>query len=196
MGDNSLDWANILAGSPDSDEITSLLINDFKSKNPEDEQLQDSSKFLLQRATMELYQQNNHGVMRDVETGSSSFLNDQNNMMSIGVCLVNPLGFPYRPQMQVLPAHAPSGSGLQWSGLLFNIKGRNRMQEAIGEAQQRKKMNKIRNRISAAKSRAKTQERTRFLEEKVEHLRNENAHLKKLLSPERKGIEEKRQSSV
>ncbi|KAK8478829.1 hypothetical protein V6N13_145192 [Hibiscus sabdariffa] len=188
MGDNSF-WANILAGSPDSDEMMSLLINDVKAENPENEQLQESSKFLVPPATMVPYQQNSSNVMRDVEIGSSSFLNDQNKMMSIGGCLVNPLGFPYRPQMHVLPAHAPSGSDLQGSRELLgmndlpvNMGGRNKMQETIGEAQQRKRMNKIKNRISAAKSRAKAQEHTRFLEEKVEQLRNENAHLKKLLS--------------
>ncbi|GMI81676.1 hypothetical protein HRI_001836900 [Hibiscus trionum] len=188
MGDNSLDWATILAGSLDSDEIMSLLMNDVKAENPEDEQLQESSKFQLQPATMVPYQQNTHNVMRNVETGSSSFLNGQNiqnTMMSNGGCLVNPLGFPYAPQMHV------------------DIKGRNKMQETMGEAQQRKRMNKIKNRISAAKSRAKSQEHTRFLEEKVEQLRNENTYLKKLLSledavlpKERKGFEQKRQNSV
>ncbi|KAK8513334.1 hypothetical protein V6N12_052531 [Hibiscus sabdariffa] len=163
MGDNSF-WANMLAGSPDSDEMMSLLINDVKAENPENEQQQESSKFLVQPATMVPYQQNSGNVMRDVETGSSSFLNDQNKMMSIGGCLVNPLGFPYRPQMHVLPAHAPSGSDLQgprellgMNDLPVNMIGRNKMQETFGEAQQRKRMNKIKNRISAAKSRAKAQ---------------------------------------
>ncbi|TYJ43135.1 hypothetical protein E1A91_A03G133400v1 [Gossypium mustelinum] len=61
-------------------------------------------------------------------------------------------------------------------------RGRNKIQEAIEEAEQKKRKNEIKNRISAAKSRARSQEHTRFLEEKVEQLRNENALLKKLLS--------------
>ncbi|KAL1098211.1 hypothetical protein V6Z11_D05G085600 [Gossypium hirsutum] len=88
--------------------------------------------------------------------------------------------------MQVLAADAPSGSGelLVMNDLPVYKRGRNNIQEAIEEAEQKKRKNKIKNRISAEKSRAKSKEHTRFLEEKVEQLRNENAHLKKLLSLE------------
>ncbi|KAK8339696.1 hypothetical protein V6Z12_A08G052000 [Gossypium hirsutum] len=88
--------------------------------------------------------------------------------------------------MQVLAADAPSGSGelLIMNDLPVYKRGRNKIQEAIEEAEQKKRKNKIKNRISAAKSRARSQEHTRFLEEKVEQLRNENALLKKLLSLE------------
>ncbi|KAK5803606.1 hypothetical protein PVK06_031254 [Gossypium arboreum] len=86
--------------------------------------------------------------------------------------------------MQVLAADAPSGSGelLIMNDLPVYKRGRNKIQEAIEEAEQKKRKNEIKNRISAAKSRARSQEHTRFLEEKVEQLRNENALLKKLLS--------------
>ncbi|XP_016702573.1 uncharacterized protein [Gossypium hirsutum] len=89
-----------------------------------------------------------------------------------------------RSRMQVLAADAPSGSGelLIMNDLPVYKRGRNKIQEAIEEAEQKKRKNKIKNRISAAKSRARSQEHTRFLEEKVEQLRNENALLKKLLS--------------
>ncbi|TYI26036.1 hypothetical protein ES332_A05G088100v1 [Gossypium tomentosum] len=100
--------------------------------------------------------------------------------------------------MQVLAADAPSGSGelLVMNDLPVYKRGRNNIQEAIEEAEQKKRKNKIKNRIAAAKSRARCncfpilrlrscfEEHTRFLEEKVEQLRNENAHLKKLLSLE------------
>ncbi|XVF05176.1 hypothetical protein REPUB_Repub05bG0149100 [Reevesia pubescens] len=188
MGDNSLDWASILGAFSDSDELMSLIINDVKAEKPEDHQLQESSKFLLQPAL--LPHQNIH-VIRDVEPGSSSCQTQdlQTRMITTGGCLMNPLGFPYRSQNHVAPAAAPSGSGIQSSQQLLILndiparkRGREIIQEATEEAEQRKKMNMIKNRISAAKSRAKKQEHTRFLEEKVEQLRNENAHLKKLLS--------------
>ncbi|KAK8339698.1 hypothetical protein V6Z11_A08G052100 [Gossypium hirsutum] len=103
-----------------------------------------------------------------------------------------------RSRMQVLAADAPSGSGelLIMNDLPVYKRGRNKIQEAIEEAEQKKRKNKIKNRISAAKSRARSQEHTRFLEEKVEQLRNENALLKKLLSLEAAAAErlpEKRQ---
>ncbi|KAK5845270.1 hypothetical protein PVK06_001438 [Gossypium arboreum] len=126
-----------------------------------------------------------HNVVK--ETGSSSYrLNDQNKIIRNGGCLINPLGFPYRSRIQVLAADAPSGSGelLIMNDLPVYMRGRNKIQEAIEEAEQKKRKNKIKNRISAAKSRARSQEHTRFLEEKVEQLRNENALLKKLLSLE------------
>ncbi|PPR97452.1 hypothetical protein GOBAR_AA23199 [Gossypium barbadense] len=142
MGDSKLDWASLLGGLPDSDELMSLLMNDVKVEKPEDEQPQEGSKFLVQPTTVIPQQQDIHNVATDVETGSSSCrLNDQNKIIRNGGCLINPLGFPYRSRMQVLAADAPSGSG-----------------ELL--------------------------EHTRFLEEKVEQLRNENAHLKKLLSLE------------
>ncbi|KAB2080723.1 hypothetical protein ES319_A05G085200v1 [Gossypium barbadense] len=159
MGDNSLDWASLLGGIPDSDELILLLMNDVKVEKPEDEQPQESSKFLVQPTT--------------------------NKIIRNGGCLINPLGFPYRSRMQVLAADAPSGSGelLVMNDLPVYKRGRNNIQEAIEEAEQKKRKNKIKNRIAAAKSRARSQH-TRFLEEKVEQLRNENAHLKKLLSLE------------
>ncbi|TYH16039.1 hypothetical protein ES288_A05G087000v1 [Gossypium darwinii] len=187
MGDSKLDWASLLGGLPDSDELMSLLMNDVKVEKPEDEQPQEGSKFLVQPTTVIPQQQDIHNVATDVETGSSSCrLNDQNKIIRNGGCLINPLGFPYRSRMQVLAADAPSGSGelLVMNDLPVYKRGRNNIQEAIEEAEQKKRKNKIKNRISAEKSRAKSKEHTRFLEEKVEQLRNENAHLKKLLSLE------------
>ncbi|TYH25136.1 hypothetical protein ES288_A03G145100v1 [Gossypium darwinii] len=135
-------------------------MSDVKVEKPDDEQPQESSKFLMQPATNKIIR--NRG------------------------CLINPLGFPYRSRMQVLAADAPSGSGelLIMNDLPVYKRGRNKIQEAIEEAEQKKRKNEIKNRISAAKSRARSQEHTRFLEEKVEQLRNENALLKKLLSLE------------
>ncbi|XVE79259.1 hypothetical protein DITRI_Ditri14bG0043400 [Diplodiscus trichospermus] len=189
MSDNSVDWASVIGAISDSDELMSIIINDVKAENLGYGQLQESSKILLQPAG--LPDQNFH-VVRDVEPGSPSCLNQnlQNRMITTGGCLMNPLGFPYRSQ-KLVPTAAPSGSGIQSSQKLIimndipvNKRGRNTIQEATEEAEQKKKMNKIKNRISAAKSRAKTQEHTKFLEEKVQQLRNENAHLKKLLSLE------------
>ncbi|XWS28571.1 hypothetical protein CRYUN_Cryun25bG0081600 [Craigia yunnanensis] len=197
MSDNSVDWASVLGALSDSDEFMSMLINDVKAEKPEYSQLQESSNILLQPAVLPY--QNIH-VVRDVEPGSSSCLtqNLQNSMITTGGCLMNPLGFPYRSQKHVAPAAAPSGSGIQSSQQLIimndipaNTRGIEKIQEATEEAEQRKKMNKIKNRISAAKSRAKMQDHTKCLEEKVEQLRNENAHLKKLLSLEGKEIEGK-----
>ncbi|KAK5834960.1 hypothetical protein PVK06_010640 [Gossypium arboreum] len=96
--------------------------------------------------------------------------------------------------MQVLAADAPSGSGelLIMNDLPVYKRGMNKIQEAIEESEQKKRKNKIKNRISAAKSRARSQEHTRFLEEKVEQLRNENALLKKLLSLEREVMQGKK----
>ncbi|TXG74847.1 hypothetical protein ES288_1Z005400v1 [Gossypium darwinii] len=118
-------------------------MSDVKVEKPDDEQPQESSKFLMQPATV--YH----------KTGSSSCrLNDQNKIIKNGGCLINPLGFPYRSRMQVLAADAPSGSGelLIMNDLLVYKRGRNKIQEAIEEAEQKKRKNKIKNRISAAKS--------------------------------------------
>ncbi|KAL1168508.1 hypothetical protein V6Z11_A05G087300 [Gossypium hirsutum] len=159
MGDSKLDWASLLGGLPDSDELMSLLMNDVKVEKPEDEQPQEGSKFLVQPTTVIPQQQDIHNVATDVETGSSSCrLNDQNKIIRNGGCLINPLGFPYRSRMQVLAADAPSGSGelLVMNDLPVYKRGRNNIQEAIEEAEQKKRKNKIKNRISAEKSRAKS----------------------------------------
>ncbi|KAB2028214.1 hypothetical protein ES319_D05G083800v1 [Gossypium barbadense] len=146
MGDNTLDWASLLGGLPDSDELMSLLMNDVKVEKPEDEQPQEGSKVLVQPTTVIPQQQDIHNVATDVETGSSSCrLNDQNKIIRNGGCLINPLGFPYRSRMQVLAADAPSGSGelLVMNDLPVYKRGRNNIQEAIEQAEQKKRKNKI-----------------------------------------------------
>ncbi|XP_016732804.1 ABSCISIC ACID-INSENSITIVE 5-like protein 3 [Gossypium hirsutum] len=67
---------------------------------------------------------------------------------------------------------------------LFTREGGTIYKKPLNRLSRRRGRIRSKNRNSAAKSRARSQERTRFLEEKVEQLRNENAHLKKLLSLE------------
>ncbi|KAG4208210.1 hypothetical protein ERO13_A03G116238v2 [Gossypium hirsutum] len=96
-----------------------------------------------------------HNIVKETRS-SSCRLNDQNKIIRNRGCLINPLGFPYRSRMQVLAADAPSGSGelLIMNDLPVYKRGRNKIQEAIEEAEQKKRKDEFKNRISAAKSRA------------------------------------------
>ncbi|EEF24563.1 conserved hypothetical protein [Ricinus communis] len=67
------------------------------------------------------------------------------------------------------------------SNMIVNHGGRKRIIEGSEEDEMRKERKKIKNRASAARSREKKVERTKFLEEKVEELREENAQMERLV---------------
>ncbi|OMO49518.1 hypothetical protein CCACVL1_30958 [Corchorus capsularis] len=163
MGDNSLDWAYVIGNLSDSDEIMSMIINDSKDKIPADklqqQESQEGSKTLVLPA-VQPYKKSH--VIGDVEAGSSS---GQTGMITSGGSLINPLGFPYRSQKQQQDAHSPpppSESGIQSSPdqlltpsvIPVNKRGKKATHGVI-EAGEKKKLTMLKNRISAAKSRAR-----------------------------------------
>ncbi|OMO89165.1 hypothetical protein COLO4_19880 [Corchorus olitorius] len=104
-------------------------------------------------------------VIGDVEAGSSS---GQTRMITSGGSLMNPLGFPYRSEKKQQVAHSPpppSESGIQSSPdelltpsvIPVNKRGKKATHGAIA-AGEKKKLTMLKNRISAARSRARRRE--------------------------------------
>ncbi|XP_057986523.1 ABSCISIC ACID-INSENSITIVE 5-like protein 2 [Hevea brasiliensis] len=80
-----------------------------------------------------------------------------------------------------MPVPGSVVQGFPQTSMLFGHGGRKRIIEGSEEDLRRKERKKIRNRASAARSREKKMERTKFLEEKVEELREENAQMERLV---------------